>query len=77
MSKASTPAPATSSARPPDRVQHVDLPAYTSAPNALITEAALARHGWVPARAGWLVESAQPLTSDQIAAARSRGRRSA
>ncbi|MEO8694418.1 MAG: FtsX-like permease family protein [Acidimicrobiales bacterium] len=54
-----------------NRVQVVDLPSYSSAPNALITEAALSRHGWVAARAGWLIEMDKPLTTAQIAAARS------
>ncbi|CAN5717877.1 hypothetical protein BH10ACT1_BH10ACT1_05870 [soil metagenome] len=52
------------------RVQHVDLPPYSSAPSSLVTETALRRHGWVAARAGWLVESDQPLTGAQVAAAR-------
>jgi putative ABC transport system permease protein len=30
----------------------------------------MARHGWVPARAGWIVESPTPLTREQVAAAR-------
>lgn len=58
-------------ARPQTKVQQVDLPAYTSAPRAMITEGALARHGWVRARSGWLVESPHRLTTRQIAAARS------
>jgi putative ABC transport system permease protein len=53
------------------RVQVVDLPTYSSAPNALITESAVSRHGWVTARAGWLIEMDKPLTTAQIAAARS------
>ncbi len=55
---------------PATRVQRVHLPPLTSAPNALVTEHAMRRHGWVPARAGWLVESSKPLTARQIAAAR-------
>jgi putative ABC transport system permease protein len=50
--------------------QHVDLPKYESAPSVLVTEAAMARNGWVPVRAGWIVESPSPLTADQIQAAR-------
>jgi putative ABC transport system permease protein len=50
--------------------QHVDLPTYKSAPNALVTEAAMAEHGWVPARVGWIVESPSPLTRAQVQAAR-------
>ena len=52
------------------RVQHVDLPTSSSAPNALVTEDTLARRGWEAVRAGWIVESPTPLTSAQIAAAR-------
>ncbi|HKC23044.1 MAG TPA: FtsX-like permease family protein [Gaiellaceae bacterium] len=37
---------------------------------ALITIDGLRRHGWKQIPAGWLVESRQPLTSDQIATAR-------
>lgn len=55
---------------PPTHVQRVDLPTYTSAPTALVTENAMRRHGWVPVREGWLVESQKPLTAKQIAAAR-------
>ena len=54
----------------PAERQHVDLPKYRSAPNALITEAAMAAHGWLPARAGWIVESPSPLTREQVQAAR-------
>ncbi len=52
-------------------VQHVDLPSYSSAPSALITRSAMRRHGWVEERSGWLIQSARPLTTGQIAAARS------
>jgi putative ABC transport system permease protein len=53
-------------------VQRVDsLPSYTSAPTSLVTENALSRHGWVRARTGWLLEADHPLTTEQIAAARS------
>jgi putative ABC transport system permease protein len=55
---------------PQGRVQRVDLSAYTSAPTSLVTESAMRRHGWVAARAGWLVEPPKPLTTEQIAAAR-------
>ena len=55
----------------PVRIQVVDLPSYSSGPNALITESALSRHGWVAARAGWMIELDKPLTGAQIAAARS------
>ena len=52
-------------------IKRVDLPSYTSAPSALVTESALRRHGWGEARSGWLIESKRPLTTEQIAAARS------
>jgi putative ABC transport system permease protein len=55
---------------PTPRTQYVDLPPYDSAPNSLLTEAALEGHGWVRARAGWIVESDEPLTSAEIRAAR-------
>jgi putative ABC transport system permease protein len=44
---------------------------YTSAPSALVTRRALRRHGWAEARSGWLIHSNEPLTTEQIAAARS------
>ncbi len=39
-------------------------------PPYFITHNGLRRHGWKQIRAGWLVESSKPLTSDQIANAR-------
>ena len=39
-------------------------------PPYFITLNGLRRHGWKQIPAGWLVQSSQPLTSDQIAAAR-------
>jgi putative ABC transport system permease protein len=39
-------------------------------PSSFVTLNGLRRHGWKQVPAGWLVESRQPLTSDQIAAAR-------
>jgi putative ABC transport system permease protein len=50
--------------------QLVDLPPQTSAPNSLLTEAAMARNGWVPVRAAWIIESPHALTGEQIRAAR-------
>jgi putative ABC transport system permease protein len=52
-------------------IQRVDLPEYTSAPSALVTRSALRRHGWREARNGWLIQTRHPLTTEQIAAARS------
>lgn len=54
----------------PSAVQRAGLPTHDAAPNSLITESALARNGWVRARAGWIVEMPSALTPDQIAAAR-------
>jgi putative ABC transport system permease protein len=48
-------------------VQRLDTPAYREAPTSLITQEAVARRGWVPAFAGWLVDTGRPLTSSQIA----------
>jgi putative ABC transport system permease protein len=50
--------------------EHVDGPTFSSAPTSLITEAGMRRHGWVAAPAGWLLESATPLTHQQLTAAR-------
>jgi putative ABC transport system permease protein len=50
-------------------IAHVDVPDYSAAPNTFVTPEAVRRHGWRTARAGWLVESARPLTGEQIATA--------
>ena len=39
-------------------------------PSSFVTLDGLRRHGWKQVPSGWLVESSQPLTSDQIASAR-------
>ena len=41
---------------------------YTSPPSSLITPAAMARHGWEPARVGWMIQADHPLTPAQLAA---------
>jgi putative ABC transport system permease protein len=41
-----------------------------SVPSSFVTLDGLRRHGWKQVLSGWLVESSQPLTSEQIAAAR-------
>jgi putative ABC transport system permease protein len=46
------------------------LPSGTSAPNTVLTERAVHRLGLQVSTAGWLLQSAQPLTASQIAAAR-------
>jgi putative ABC transport system permease protein len=52
-----------------DGIEHVDVPDYSASPNTFVTPDAVRRHGWRVARAGWLVESARPLTGEQIASA--------
>ena len=57
---------------PPERVDdyvRIDQ-GYSSLPGSFITPEALDSHGWEPVRVGWLLETEQPLTPDQIAAAR-------
>lgn len=45
-------------------------PRFQSLPTTLLTPAALQRHDWKPLRTGWLVESSQPLTDEQLTGAR-------
>jgi putative ABC transport system permease protein len=45
-------------------------PDYSSLPDTLLTQGALARHHLVPVRAGWLVQSPRPFTSAQLGDAR-------
>jgi putative ABC transport system permease protein len=52
------------------KIERVDLPTWSSAPNALITEDGMAAHDWQTVRAGWIVESPTPFTAEQLAAAR-------
>jgi putative ABC transport system permease protein len=46
------------------------LPAGTSAPNTVITEYAVQKLGLTPITAGWLVETAKPLSAAQLTGAR-------
>jgi putative ABC transport system permease protein len=46
-------------------------PRYSSMPGSFITEAALRELGWDKMRAAWFVEASAPLTSIQVAEARS------
>ena len=50
-------------------VQAITDPGYSDQPKAFITETAMRSHGWVAVRAGWLIESEHPITSQQRAAA--------
>jgi putative ABC transport system permease protein len=52
------------------QVERLDVPAYASTPTSLITLDALARRGWEAATVGWFVVADQPVTGDQLAAAR-------
>ena len=51
-------------------VQRIQAPSYTSEPTSLMTLGGLHRRGWTQMQSGWLVESTQPLTAAQLAAAR-------
>jgi putative ABC transport system permease protein len=51
-------------------LQVVDLPEYSAGPYALVTEAAIDRHGWEQVRVAWFAESPQRITSDDRDAAR-------
>lgn len=48
------------------------LPAYTSAPNTLITPQAMTADGYTAEPVGWLVQAKQPLTTAQITQAQQR-----
>jgi putative ABC transport system permease protein len=56
----------------PGAIERVGPQPYSSAPRNLITEAALARHGYQATRGGWLIESASRLTASQLTTARER-----
>ena len=45
------------------------LPAYAAAPFALVTEAAMERHGWKSARTAWFAQLTEPVNSAQHDAA--------
>jgi len=49
--------------------QAIADPGYSDQPKSFITENAMRSHGWVAVRAGWLIESEHPITSEQRAAA--------
>ena len=51
-------------------VQRIQAPRYTSAPTSLMTLGGLHRQHWTQIQAGWLIETNQPLTAAQLAAAR-------
>jgi putative ABC transport system permease protein len=51
-------------------VQRIQAPGYTSEPTSLMTLAGLHRRHWTQIPSGWLINSSQPLTAAQLAAAR-------
>jgi putative ABC transport system permease protein len=51
-------------------VQRIRGPGYTSAPTSLMTLGGLHRLGWTQIQSGWLIDSGQPFTAVQLAAAR-------
>jgi putative ABC transport system permease protein len=51
-------------------VQRIQAPGYTSAPTSLMTLGGLHRRHWTQIQSGWLINSSQPLTAAQLAAAR-------
>ena len=53
-----------------DDVEVVELSEYSHAPRSLISPEAARRRGWEITRAAWLVEASEPLTDEQIGAAR-------
>ena len=54
----------------PPKVQMVDLPQYSSAPNALLTTHAVEANGLQAVPSGWLIQTSAPLTTAQINGAR-------
>ncbi len=52
------------------RVQRIQAPSYTSQPTSLMTLGGLRRRHWIHIQSGWLVQSSQPVTAAQVAAAR-------
>jgi putative ABC transport system permease protein len=55
----------TSTSSPPDPDA-----GYSAIPDAFLSPAAAQSHGWIPKRAGWLVEANRPLSEAERAAAR-------
>jgi putative ABC transport system permease protein len=51
-------------------VQRIRAPSYSSQPTSLMTLGGLHRRGWTQIQSGWLVQSGEPFTAAQLAAAR-------
>ena len=49
--------------------QQIPNPGYGSVPGEFVTPGAMSRNGWQAAQVGWFIQSSQPLTAAQIAAA--------
>ncbi|MCW3839148.1 FtsX-like permease family protein [Micromonospora yasonensis] len=47
------------------KTQALPNPRYSSMPNSLVTASMMARHGWQPARVGWLLDADHPLTEQE------------
>jgi putative ABC transport system permease protein len=43
---------------------------YSSMPNSMVTASMMSRHGWQPARVGWLVDANHALTEQELSTAR-------
>jgi putative ABC transport system permease protein len=54
-------------------IRSMTPPPYTSLPASLLNPATVLSQGWTTVRSGWLVETAAPLTTDQIAQAATMG----
>jgi putative ABC transport system permease protein len=52
------------------RVQRIQALSYSSRPTSLMTLGGLHRRGWTQIQSGWLVQSGEPFTAAQLAAAR-------
>jgi putative ABC transport system permease protein len=51
-------------------VQRIRAQSYSSQPTSLMTVGGLHRRGWTQIQSGWLVQSGEPFTAAQLAAAR-------
>ena len=53
-----------------DNVGRLDVPEFSSLPSTLINPEVARRSGWESIRGGWFIQAEQPLTDDDIGAAR-------
>ena len=51
-------------------VAAIEGPGYSLLPHTFISPGAVERLGWEQVQAGWLIETTQPLTDDELASAR-------